>query len=210
MATVAAVAMIAVGGVGCSSARGAGPAPSISAPTSVTPRVVVPRAVAPTPLPTPAVEAPHMSKSTPVRVRIPAIGVDSKLMALGLKADGTMEVPPTGFPAGWYTGAPTPGEMGPAIIAGHVDWNGPGVFYKLHNLKLDDEVSVTREDGSVAAFRVTRVEQFAKVAFPTGLVYGDIAYAGLRLITCGGLWNPKIGHYDDNVVVFATFIAPAG
>jgi sortase (surface protein transpeptidase) len=157
-----------------------------------------------------AVEAAHLSKSTPIRLQIPAIGVDSKLMALGLNADGTMEVPPVGFPAGWYTGAPTPGELGPAIIAGHVDWTGPAVFYKLHDLKLDDQVSVTREDGSVAVFRVTRVEQVPKNAFPTALVYGDISFAGLRLITCGGLFNKKIGHYVDNIIVFATFIAPAG
>jgi sortase (surface protein transpeptidase) len=156
------------------------------------------------------VQAPHLSKSTPVRLQIPAIGVDSKLMALGLNADGTMEVPPVGFPAGWYTGAPTPGELGPAIIAGHIDWHGPAVFYKLHDLKLDDQVSVSREDGSVAVFRVTRVEQFPKAQFPTALVYGDIAVAGLRLITCGGLFNKKIGHYDDNIVVFAEFVAPTG
>jgi hypothetical protein len=204
------VAMIGVGTVGCSSEPAAVPALSISAATSAAPRVVVPRAVAPSDVATPAVQAPHLSRSVPVRVTIPAIGVDSKLMALGLNADGTMEVPPVGFPAGWYTGAPTPGELGPAIIAGHIDWHGPGVFYNLHNLKLDDQVSVTREDGSVAVFRVTRVEQFPKAQFPTALVYGDISFAGLRLITCGGLFNRKIGHYDDNIVAFAEFVAPTG
>ncbi len=78
-----------------------------------------------------------MAKSIPVRVQIPAIGVDSVLMRLGALADGTMEVPPVGFPAGWYSNAPTPGELGPAILAGHVDWGGrPGVFYRLRDLKL--------------------------------------------------------------------------
>ena len=141
-----------------------------------------------------------------MRLVIPAIGVDTKLMALGLQADGTIEVPPEGFPAGWYTGAPTPGELGPAIIAGHVDWTGPGVFYNLHNLKPEDQVSVTREDGSVAGFRVTSVEQFPKDQFPTALVYGNLDYAGLRLITCGGSWNPRTRHYEDNLVVFAELI----
>ncbi|HUX71136.1 MAG TPA: class F sortase, partial [Cellulomonadaceae bacterium] len=84
--------------------------------------------VAPSPRASATSAAAHLSRSAPVRLQIPAIGVDSSLMALGLNSDGTMQVPPSGFPAGWYTGAPTPGEIGPAIIAGHVDWNGPAVF----------------------------------------------------------------------------------
>lgn len=149
------------------------------------------------------VEAAHLSRSVPVRLQIPAIGVDSTLMPLGLNPDGTMQVPPSGFPAGWYTGAPTPGELGPAIIAGHIDWNGPGVFYELRRVVPGDTISVTRADARVAVFRVTRVAQYAKDAFPTSLVYGDIDHAGLRLITCGGSWDAQAHHYTDNTVVFA-------
>jgi sortase (surface protein transpeptidase) len=147
-----------------------------------------------------------MAASAPVRLQIPAIGVDSGLIELGLTADGAMAVPPGGFPAGWYTGAPTPGELGPAIIAGHVDWDGPGVFHDLHTLAPDDEVLVTRADGTVAVFRVTRVGQYPKAEFPTDEVYGDIDHAGLRLITCGGVFNRETGHHDDNVVVFAELV----
>jgi Sortase domain len=141
-------------------------------------------------------------------VQIPAIGVDSGLMDLGLNTDGSLEVPPNGFPAGWYTGGPTPGELGPAIIAGHIDWNGPGVFYNLHNLQPGDQVTVTRADGSHPAFRVSKVAQYPKDQFPTTLVYGNIDHAGLRLITCGGSFDSQSGHYDDNTVVFADLIAP--
>jgi Sortase domain len=144
----------------------------------------------------------------PVRLQIEAIGVDSRLMELGLKADGTMQVPPSGFPAGWYMGAPTPGELGPAIIAGHVDWKGPGVFYDLHKLKPGDLVAVTRKDGSKPVFRVTRVQQFPKDQFPTKSVYGNIDHAGLRLITCGGTFNSQTGHYEDNIVAFADLVSP--
>lgn len=150
-----------------------------------------------------------MPAAVPVRVQIPAIGVDSDLMDLGLEPDGTLEVPPTGFPAGWYTGAPTPGELGPAIIAGHVDWRGPGVFHDLHRLSPDDQVTVSRADGSAAVFRVTSVEQYPKDAFPTDEVYGDIDHAGLRLITCGGVLNRQTGSHDDNIVVFAELIEPS-
>lgn len=180
---------------------------------SSTPTAAVATVVA-APLAQPAIAArawagaTPMVASPPVRVRIPAIGVDSELMDLGLQPDGTMEVPPDAFPAGWYTGAPTPGEPGPAIIAGHVDWRGPGVFHDLHLLRPDDEVTVARADGSVAVFRVTAVEQYPKDAFPTDVVYGDIDHAGLRLITCGGVFNRQTGSHDDNIVVFAELTEP--
>lgn len=143
-----------------------------------------------------------------MRVRIAAIGVDSGLMKLGLRADGSLEVPPSGFPAGWYTGGPAPGERGPAVIAGHVDWKGPGVFYHLRNLKPGDQVIVTRADGTTPVFQVSRVAEYPKDQFPTQLVYGDIDHAGLRLITCGGTFNSQSGHYEDNIVVFADLISP--
>ena len=145
-----------------------------------------------------------MLAATPVRLQIPTIRVDSELIDLGLQTDGTLEVPSSGFPAGWYTGAPTPGELGPAIIAGHVDWGGqPGVFFDLRELSRDDEIAITRMDGSTARFRVTHVEHFAKDAFPTQAVYGDLDHAGLRLITCGGSFDRQMRSYDDNLVVFA-------
>ena len=151
-----------------------------------------------------------MAASTPVRVRIPAIGVDSGLMALGLQSDGSLEVPPEGFPAGWYTDAPTPGELGPAIIAGHVDWDGaPGVFFALRDLAPGAEISVEREDGSTALFRVESVEQFPKGEFPTAAVYADIDHAGLRLITCGGSFDTEARSYSDNIVVFAVLSGAA-
>ena len=148
-----------------------------------------------------------MARSAPVRVRIPAIGVDSELMELGLLGDGTLQTPPTGFPAGWFTGAPTPGELGPAIIAGHVDWGGqPGVFYRLRDLNLGDEVTVGRQDGSTALFRVTRIERFPKSNFPTNLVYGAVDHAGLRLITCGGAFDKQARSYVDNIIAFAELV----
>ncbi|MGV8967655.1 MAG: class F sortase [Cellulomonas sp.] len=171
---------------------------------SVPTPVAVPSSPA-TPVP---VEAPHLGRSVPVRLEIPAIGVDSTLMELGLQADGTMEVPPAGFPAGWFTGAPTPGEIGPAIIAGHIDWTGPGVFFNLRDLLPDDRISITREDGSVAVFVVRQLEQFPKSEFPTDRVYGNLDFAGLRLISCGGSFNHATGHYEDNIVVFAEFVPP--
>lgn len=148
-----------------------------------------------------------MRKSTPVRVAIPAIGVDSGLMRLGIKSNGNLQVPPNGFPAGWFTGGPTPGEKGPAVVAGHVRWSGrAGVFARLAWVRPGDRIVITRQDRSAAVFRVTRVRQFPKSAFPTAAVYGDLDHAGLRLITCGGL-NDSSDKYEANLVVFADLVA---
>jgi hypothetical protein len=155
-------------------------------------------------------EAANLLRSKPVRLQIAAIGVNSSLMPLGLRSNGTMQVPPGAFPAGWYTGGPTPGELGPAVIAGHVDTRGPGVFYRLQQVRPGDLVNVTRADGSKPVFRVKRVRQFPKNQFPTRLVYGNVDHAALRLITCGGSFNSQSGHYDDNIVVFADLVQPPG
>jgi sortase (surface protein transpeptidase) len=124
-----------------------------------------------------------------------------------LQGDGALQVPPAGFPAGWYTGAPTPGQLGPAIIVGHVDWGGqPGVFSRLRELNPGDEVTVERRDGSTAVFRITLVQHYPKTSFPTAVVYGDIDHAGLRLITCGGPFNPRAHSYDDDIIAFADLV----
>ncbi|MBJ7321223.1 class F sortase [Rhodococcus fascians] len=142
--------------------------------------------------------------SPPERIEIDAIGVDSDVMDLGLLPDGAMDVPPGGFPAGWYTGSPIPGQLGPSIVAGHVDWAGsPAVFYRLRELEQGDDVSVTAEDGSTVRFVVSAVEQYPKDAFPTQKVYGDLDHPGLRLITCGGQFDSDVASYEDNIVVYA-------
>lgn len=150
-----------------------------------------------------------MARSVPVRVQIPAIGLDTTLIRLGLQADGTMQVPPDGFPAGWFTGAPTPGEIGPAVVVGHVHWQRKvGVFGDLAEVKAGNQIRVTRADRSVAIFLVTRTEQVTKAEFPSEQVYGNIDIAGLRVITCGG-YDGASHEYEDNLIVFAKLVATA-
>lgn len=154
-----------------------------------------------------AVAPPSLAASTPVSVDIPKIGAHSSLVQLGLNADQTIEVPPVSTPmqAGWYKLGPTPGEIGPAVILGHVDGNKQaGIFYRLHELAAGDKVSVGRQDGSTATFTVQKVERDAKDAFPTDAVYGDTSTADLRVITCGGAFDSKAHSYVDNIIVFAT------
>ena len=109
--------------------------------------------------------------------------------------------------AAWYDGSPTPGERGPSVIVGHVDtYRGPAVFFYLKELQPGQKLYIDREDGSRVTFKVDRMILVDQDAFPTQEVYGNIDYAGLRLITCGGAFNPATGHYLQNTVIFATYV----
>lgn len=142
----------------------------------------------------------------PERLRVPRIGVDTHLMDLDLTATRQLQVPPLSQPwtAGWYDRSPVPGDIGPAVLAGHVDSRtGPAVFYRLRELRRGDRIVVDRSDGRTATFAVDRVEQVEKAAFPTRRVYGATPRPELRLITCGGSFDAASGHYTANVVVYA-------
>ena len=150
-----------------------------------------------------------MGSSAPTRISIPALNVTTSIIRLGLNRDGTMEVPPGPGKAGWYVHGPTPGELGPAVIAAHVTWNRrPDVFFKLGALKPGDQVKVSRSDGSTAVFEVTKVARYAKKNFPTNAVYGTTDHAALRLITCGGVFDGENHRYLDNVVAYAKLLPP--
>jgi sortase (surface protein transpeptidase) len=145
-----------------------------------------------------------LPESDAVAISIPSIGVRSTLVELGLDDDGEMEVPADPALAGWFSRAAAPGALGPAVIAGHVTWDGaPAVFRRLGSMRRGDRVSVMRRDGKRAVFTVNRVARFPKAQFPSQEVYGAIDHAGLRLITCGGTYDAAKHRYLDNVVVFA-------
>lgn len=157
--------------------------------------------------PTPMPQGPVLTRSRPVHLDIDAIGVHTSLLQLGLNHDGSLQVPWKPLLAGWFSHSPTPGQRGPSVIAGHVDsWEtGPAVFYRLGSLSPGATVTVTRADGSMAAFRVDGVREYPKAHFPTVPVYGNTDRAELRLITCGN-WNSSRQEYDGNVVVFAHLV----
>ena len=148
--------------------------------------------------------------AAPVSLTIPLIGVQTNLMTLGLGRDGTLQVPALSMAsvAGWYTGSPRPGAIGSAIIVGHVDTtSGPAVFDRLDTLTRGDKIYVKRADGTLVEFRVTSVQQYPKDHFPTEAVYGPVPDPELRLITCGGAFDPATRHYVLNIVVYATEVS---
>jgi sortase (surface protein transpeptidase) len=189
-----AMAIAVVGLLVLTGRPGRPPGPASAAPAGLTPQGT------PAPLPKPATRTAPL----PVALRIPAIGVRTRLIRLGLTRQGTLQVPSSPSVAGWYTSSPRPGEVGSSIIAGHIDsYLGPGVFYRLRELHLGNRVYVRQADGKLAVFQVTGVHKYLKAHFPTAAVFGPAPDAELRLITCGGTFDYATHNYLSNVVVYS-------
>ena len=166
----------------------------------------------PSPSASKAKSARPLGRSEPVGLRIPAVGVDTPVMRLGLAPDGSVQVPPITADdrAGWYRHSPAPGQVGPSVILGHVTVGsyGDGVFRHLGRLRRGDRIVARLENGADAEFGVTAVRTVAKAEFPADDVYGDVDRPELRLITCGG---PRRGDwYRDNVIAFAVLRSASG
>jgi hypothetical protein len=204
--------LVITGAAGCAADRPAGERVSHAAPpasrSAVAGATSTQPAAGPT-RPTEVIDFPvgswrRLRPSPPARVEIPAIGVSSSLVRLGLNPDRTMEVPGDFQVAGWFTGGPQPGQLGPAVIAGHVDSRtGPAVFYRLRDLRPGYPIEVTRTDGTRLRFVVEGARSFPKTSFPTDAVFGPTPAAELRLVTCTGTFDRARGSYRDNLVVFA-------
>jgi hypothetical protein len=165
-----------------------------------------PRSIPASPAPPPATLT-GVPRSVPLQLSIPAINVRTQLVRLGVNPDGTLQVPTDFSVAGWYALGPSPGERGAAVIVGHVDSKqGPAVFYRLGALASGGLVHIALADRTEVVFRVYAVREYAKTAFPSSLVYGATPAPELRLVTCGGPFDARTGHYLDNVIVFARYV----
>lgn len=156
--------------------------------------------------PNPASVAAPLRASAPMTLVIPVIKVNAPVTSLGLNSNGTVQVPPLDNHnlAGWYDRSVTPGAKGTSVILGHVDdYAGPSVFYNIKNLHKGEAVDIVRADGVTAVFSVDGVQKATKTNFPTSDVYGNVSYPALRLVTCGGPFDPKSGEYLDSIVVYA-------
>jgi sortase (surface protein transpeptidase) len=171
--------------------------------------VAAPSVTHPAPSPEASPAALAISRSVPVRVIIPAIGVNAPVISEGTDSSGALQVPPLSGPqasdVGWWDGGSAPGQDGPAVLAGHIDSAaaGPLVFWNLHKLVAGDSVETVLANGSKVWFKVTVLQEVSKNAFPTQQVYGPTSGPTLRLITCGGTFSSAAGHYQDNLIVYA-------
>ena len=156
----------------------------------------------------------------PVRFVIPRLYLDAPIIPLGVDASNSPQVPDRPDQVAWYTFSATPGHDGNGVFSGHVDWQTqagvpiPGVFYRLRELQIGDDIKVTLTDGAEVSYRVTGNVAIAyddpnvvKAMNPTSR---DV----ITIITCGGTWlkggpGPYGGNYSHRVVVRAERVAPA-
>jgi len=199
--------MITLGAVGFIIGMGLTTSAVLSSPAPVPAPPIV---VEPSVKTLPVVEADdeYYAESIPTNVSVPSLGIDAEVIQVGLLDDGSLETPGIfSEQAGWYKYGPTPGEQGPAVIAGHVDtYKGPSIFWNLSQAEIGESIYIQRQDGNDVEFNVTRVESYRQDSFLTEEVYSNIDHAGLRLITCGGSFNPLSGRYSHNTVVFAQMV----
>src|SRR5215469_8855398 len=148
------------------------------------------------------------ARSLPLTLSIPAIQLKVPLSELGLNPDRTVQVPTSFAEPGWYRLGPSPGQLGSAVILGHVDsYSGPAVFYRLRMLRPGDHVNVTLADGVITHFVVRQVVMYPKAQFPTVMVYGSHGYSALQLVTCGGVFDTQTRHYMSNIVVYTSLVS---
>jgi hypothetical protein len=151
---------------------------------------------------------PVVERSVPVSLRVPAIGLAVSMSELGLNSDGTVEVPTDFQEPGWFRLGPSPGQVGSAVILGHVDsYRGPAVFFQLRSLQAGDRVEVSLADGAVAEFVVNTVATYPKAQFPAEQVYASHGYSALNLVTCGGEFDSQTRSYLSNVVAYTSLVA---
>jgi LPXTG-site transpeptidase (sortase) family protein len=151
--------------------------------------------------------APRKQMPDPVRISIPAIGVNARVIRLGLNRDKTIQVPTNLADTGWFEPGPEPGEQGAAVIVGHLDARqGPGVFFHLDRLRAGDVITIRLRNGSTVRYVANSMIRVPKSKFPTNRVYAQTAKPTLRLITCAGTLNWATGHHTDNYIVFASIV----
>jgi hypothetical protein len=150
-----------------------------------------------------------LNRSAPVQISANSVGINYPVEKVGLLSDGSLETPSIWDDVtGWYKNGPSPGEIGPAVIVGHIDnIYGPSVFWRLRELAPGDKINVTRKDGKVVVFKVQSIQEYDKNKFPTKKVYGPQDYPALRLITCGGNYSASSDTYTHNTVVYAKMVS---
>lgn len=141
----------------------------------------------------------------PVSISIPVINVDAKIVQVGIKADGEMDIPKGPAEAAWFNLSPRPGESGNAIISGHYGWKDGirAVFDDLNKLKSGDKISVEDEKGEVTHFIVREIRTYDPDSEAVGVFNSADGKAHLVLITCEGVWDRVGKTYSKRLAVFA-------
>lgn len=163
----------------------------------------VPLNIAPPPT---IVPPPHADRvGIPVRLKIAAISVNAPIEKVSVTKAGAMGIPKDPMDAAWFSPGPRPGEMGNAVIDGHLNWyqGATGVFAKLRSVKPGDRIMVVDESRKEVAFVVRDIRTYAAGADATDVFRSTDDGSHLILITCDGAWDAHAKQYSKRLVVFA-------
>lgn len=187
---------VTLGPTTSASAPAAGPAPTTgTVPTGVGVRDASPQA------PT-AVDAP-------TAVRVPSVGLELGVVPVGVREDGQMDVPDLVSELGWYRFGPAPGAAtGSAVLAAHVDSDiGAAPMASVLRASEGDPIEIATAAGAMLDYRITSIEQISKDELRLDALFARDGEHVVRLVTCGGEWDPAAGAYEDNIVVTAVLDA---
>jgi sortase (surface protein transpeptidase) len=152
----------------------------------------------------------QVQQAGPNRLIIPSIGVDTAVEMVSVLHDGNLATPSLNpwDNVGWYAAGPRPGEVGSAVIDGHLDRPGgsPAVFWNLRNIHVGDSVMITDAAWGTERFRVTRIALYHPRQAPIRKIFGDESGSYLNLITCAGDWIASQHQTALRLVVYTTLV----
>lgn len=161
--------------------------------------------------PKPPLESPEIvevipnkqENAYPVKITIKSIGITAPIESVGV-LEGAMAVPTFGHNVGWYSFGTRPGDVGSAVLAGHVNWmNGEdAVFTNLKDIKVGDVINVTNNYGKIDNFIVREIKSYPVWTDTTEIFSSSDGLSHLNLITCNGDWNDWLNTHDSRLVVF--------
>jgi LPXTG-site transpeptidase (sortase) family protein len=159
---------------------------------------------APTATPKPAPTAAPKGYPNGIGMRIPALGIDSRIVDVGV-VDGEFEVPR--FYVGWYRHTAKPGEPGNGIYTGHVESLDKGqVFANLPYAKPGQDILLYTPEG-IWRYRISELK---KVPNDDVSVMEPTDDNRITLITCIGTYDWSQRQYTHRLVVSAMLVNTDG
>ena len=149
--------------------------------------------------------------AAPIELGIAQLGVQAKIVPVGVDQDGQVVIPEDIAQVGWYKFGATPGSgQGSSVLVGHRDGRnyGKGAFYNVGSLNPGDTLTLRNAEDQVITYRVTGRESTYKEELPMRELFRETGQEVLTLISCIGAYVPGVG-YDQNVVITAVPIAGA-
>lgn len=145
----------------------------------------------------------------PVWVSIPALRVEAAVQARGTTAAGFMLPPASAWDVAWHVHGVRPGELGGAVMYGHLNTRSSSVavFSQLHRLGPGNTIRVTDAKNVTRVFKVKKVGRYARTELPISDMTSKSSTARLTLYTCAGTWNPRLGDYSHRLIVFSELLS---